>query len=90
MKSKFDPNFINKKVQAEIDYFLKEEPTLKIDVEYVYKIGTPDRPKAYLMLRFAKVLNIDQERIMPFIMVADLMMAAVMNDDEIIDDSTGR
>lgn len=90
MKSKFDPNFINKKVQAEIDYFLKDEPTLKIDVEYVYKIGIPDRPKAYLMLQFAKVLNVDQERIMPFIMVADLMMATAMNDDEIIDDSTER
>lgn len=86
----FDPNFINEKVQAEIDYFLKDEPLLKLDVEYVYKIGIPDRPKAYLMLQFANELNVNQDKIMPFVIVADLMMAAAMNDDDIIDDNPER
>lgn len=90
MDTKFDSQLINKKVQEEIDYFLKDEPTLKSDVEYVYKIGIPDRPKAYLMLQFAKVLKVAEERIMPFVIVADLMMAAAMNDDDIIDDSSER
>lgn len=90
MDTQFDPNFINQKVQAELDYFLKNEPALKTDVEYVYKIGIPDRPKAYLMFQFAKVLEVDQERIMPFAIVADLMMAAAMNDDDIIDENYER
>jgi len=87
---KFDPQSINDKVQKEFDYFLKEEPSLKADVEYVWKIGIPDRPKAYLMLEFAKVLGVDEKRIIPFAMVADLMMAAAMNDDDIIDDNDKR
>lgn len=90
MNPTFEPNFINKKVQAEVDYFLKDEPALKADVEYVFKIGIPDRPKAYLMLEFARVLEVKQERIMPFVIVADLMMAAAMNDDDIIDDNGER
>jgi geranylgeranyl pyrophosphate synthase len=87
---KFNPNFINKKVQDEIDYFLKNEPVLRADVEYVYKIGVPDRPKAYLMLQFAQALGVEQNIIMPFVIVADLMMAAAMNDDDIIDDNDKR
>lgn len=90
MDATFDPNFINKKVQEEIDYFLKDEPKLKADVEYVFKIGIPDRPKAYLMLQFAEVLEVDIQRIMPFLIVSDLMMATAMNDDDIIDDNSER
>jgi geranylgeranyl pyrophosphate synthase len=90
MDTIFDPKFINEKVQSEIDYFLKNETALKADIEYVYKIGIPDRPKAYLMLQFAQVLGIDAQRIMPFVIVADLMMAAAMNDDDIIDDNSER
>lgn len=90
MNPVFDPNFINKKVQEELGYFLKDEPILKADVEYVFKIGVPDRPKAYLMLEFARVLGVDQERVMPFVIVSDLMMAAAMNDDDIIDDNGER
>jgi geranylgeranyl pyrophosphate synthase len=42
------------------------------------------------MLQFSDVLNVDYNRIMPFIMVADLMMAAAMNDDDIIDNNSER
>jgi geranylgeranyl pyrophosphate synthase len=90
MDPTFNPSSINERVQAEIDHFLKDEPALKADVEYVYKIGVPDRPKAYLMLQFAKVLGVAQERVMPFVTVADLMMAAAMNNDDIIDDNDKR
>lgn len=90
MDSNFDKNSINQKVQEEIDYFLKDEPILKSDVEYVFKIGIPDRPKAYLMLEFARMLEVAKERIMPFVIVADLIMAAAMNDDDIIDDNGER
>jgi geranylgeranyl pyrophosphate synthase len=83
--STFDPKQIDEKVQEEIDFFLKDEPDLRVDVEYVFKIGVPDRPKAYLMLIFADALGIDKDRILPFVIVADLMMAAAMNDDDIID-----
>ncbi len=87
---KFNPDFVNRKVQREINFFLKKEPSLKLDVEYVYKIGIPDRPKAYLMLQFAQMLGVEKKRIMPFVIVADLMMAAAMNDDDIIDDNSER
>ncbi len=90
MSIQFDPKFIDQKVKEEIDFFLNDEISLKSDVEYVYKIGIPDRPKAYLMLQFAHTLGVDQEKIMPFLMVADLMMAAAMNDDDIIDDNAER
>lgn len=86
----FDPKHIDQKVKDEVEYFLKNEPELKADVEYVFKIGIPDRPKAYLMLEFAKALNVEEKRIMPFVMVSDLMMAAAMNDDDIIDDNSER
>ncbi|OHA33719.1 MAG: hypothetical protein A2928_01960 [Candidatus Taylorbacteria bacterium RIFCSPLOWO2_01_FULL_45_15b] len=90
MDKKFDADFINKKVQKEIIFFLKDESELKADVEYVFKIAMPDRPKAYLMLQFAKALKVKEEKIMPFVMVADLMMAAAMNNDDIIDDNAER
>ena len=90
MSIKFDPKAIDQRIQKEIQYFLKDEPELKADVEYVFRIGMPDRPKAYLMLQFANVLGVKENRIMPFVMVSDLMMAAAMNDDDIIDDNTDR
>src|SRR3989344_5833952 len=90
MDQKFNPQIIDERVQKEIDYFLNDQPALKSDVEYAYEIAIPDRPKAYLMIEFAKVLGVDQEKIMPFIITADLMMAAAMNDDDIIDDNSER
>lgn len=90
MDQKFNPQAINDEVQKEIDYFLNDQPALKADVAYAYKIGVPDRPKAYLMIEFAKILSVNTERIMPFIITADLMMAAAMNDDDIIDDNDER
>lgn len=90
MDQKFNPKIIDERVQKEIDYFLNDQPSLKADVEYAYEIAIPDRPKAYLMIEFAKVLGVDIEKIMPFIITADLMMAAAMNDDDIIDDNNER
>lgn len=90
MSFNFNPEYINEKVEKEINYFLKDEPELKTDVSYAYKIAIPDRPKAYLMLQFANVLKIDRSRILPFVIVADLMMAAAMNTDDIIDNSSER
>ncbi|EKE16553.1 MAG: hypothetical protein ACD_11C00002G0002 [uncultured bacterium] len=90
MNQNFNPQIIDDRVQKEIDYFLSDQPELKADVEYSYKIAIPDRPKAYLMIEFAKVLGVDTEKIMPFIITADMMMAAAMNDDDIIDDNDER
>jgi len=90
MDQNFNPQIIDDRVQKEIDYFLSDQPELKVDVEYAYKIAIPDRPKAYLMIEFAKVLGVETEKIMPFIITADLMMAAAMNDDDIIDDNDER
>lgn len=90
MDSKYNPKSVDDKVENEINHFLKDQPYLKEDVKYAYKIAIPDRPKAYLMFEFAKVLGVDKKKIMPFAIVADLMMAAAMNDDEIIDNSDER
>lgn len=90
MNQKFNPLIIDAEVQKEIDYFLNDQSTLKADVEYVYKIAMPDRPKAYLMIEFAKILEVKTERIRPFIITADLMMAAAMNNDDIVDHNDKR
>lgn len=86
----FDPKLIDQKVREEINYFLENESDLKSDIEYVFNISIPDRPKAYLMLQFANVLGVEKEKIMPFVLVSDLMMAAAMNDDDIIDNNPER
>lgn len=89
MNNTFDPNLIKKKFQEELNYFLNNEPQLKADIEYVYKL-IAERPKAYLMFEFAKVLGVEQKRIMPFLIVSDLMMDTAMNADDIIDDNHER
>lgn len=90
MDKKYSPEFINGKAREEFDSFITNHPALRADVQYVYDVGVPDRSKTYLMFEFARALDINKEKLIPFAIGAELMMAAAMNDDDFIDNSDER
>lgn len=97
MANSLDPNsvankyssteYINQKTLAEIAAFTGNNGQLRADIEHVFSIGVPHRGKTSLMFEFGKALSVDQEKLTPFAIGAELMMAAAMNDDDIIDNN---
>lgn len=100
MQNQFDPNnastkysstdYINQKVLSEIAAFTADNKQLKKDIEYVFSIGVPHRGKTALMFACGEALSVNLNTLTPFAIVAELMMAVAMNDDDIIDGNDSR